>query len=80
MDRVPDTDVVLNIEKDSRYGWLAVELLAVAFGWMPIDGNYFSHISWMLEAILCAIICNRVIPGILIILLFLHFYSVIPLH
>jgi hypothetical protein len=55
--------MTIRVEDDDNYAWLAIELLAVAVGWMPIDGNYFEHISWMMEALLSAFINNINIPG-----------------
>ena len=40
-----------------------LEFLAIAVGLMPEDGNYFDHISLMLESLLSAIITNHYIPG-----------------
>ena len=40
-----------------------LEHLAIALGLMPEDGNYFEHVSCMMESILSAVICNPSIPG-----------------
>jgi hypothetical protein len=40
-----------------------LEFLAIAVGIMPEDGNYFEHVSLMLESILSGVITNPTISG-----------------